>query len=1348
MKRVLWTFVLCLVVALPAFGADTLFSAQNSGLNIELKFARGLKQLTLSVRHIGSGRAPVERTFNISNPGEIDALTAQAVSLLQSHNANREDVDRIATIFEEFKFVSTANCQAIHLGEELTSDTRAIEDLVREFDRISAGIRGEGDFERSVELFEVTVPNVGSFQLRALVDSLGRPVKLSLSQNGETLKDFKVVRNGDTFTFSTNAGVPLITIQNHGMKNQLVSLAAYGKDGLETIVRTHIKLEAQNGNLNATVIATSQDTDNERVGEVRLTTVSVEHRPVVRHAQMDIFIPSLEAPVLRQRISQSPFGQSAVGSANYAASSSESYEACLSEAFVLRHELERSDSDNQLIQRCLGRVALEFADESFATDENKQADFRNCLQSIGAIRNLGNGREFVDGFFANNDEAQESLSSCLATMREHDVRRSIEAYLASEQFASDDSFAPLLSGVTELAMQTFKSCSGDNCQSVAIARASQEMFKLKFLRWFDEASIGTLGAERDRLVTQYTECASTKDLDQCQRELMSATIRLLPSQMYNRISSDSGLSALASEEDSQAVIACMNQSISRVATGDFSAFDEWRYRCSFNQFKSKLPTLASQHWANELSRYGVSHPIEGVVSSIEIALAGVATTGDAKKAVEDAGISAYSVGISRILESRLDERLPAGTNESDEARAIIQERLSAMTSPGSYDLTESAGVYLRRTSQSRGAQGLQTGFRDLVMRVHTVPRQFELIRNLDRAYRDDQQLTRTVSQISGEYENCWQDFDANGSDDVLAHALKCDKATLADEKFALISEELRQLVSRRFPLASNEANEILTPLHYMDKCFQDGDPLGSATYAEYEQWLNACIAVTQIDIASNMYEKLEHKYRPVLSAADQSGLKAKIACFREPLKTMVGDDGESFFEEDFEKPAGHEHARSIEDIMTVSDQLNGAGSLLSSMFTQENFDQRYREGDRAVLQGYLKLLASKGSDQALMAKLETCSSQFDEILTSGFRTYLMASVPNLYGQIVPFLGAPQQRLIEEVIDVEMAQLLLQVQAKSEYRTVESDAPGGTIVTSDFTIAAMARFIEGMGQYIAQGFVFDMNEMKTELVVFKEELKDALRWVVESDQPVSLEELGRFFSESKLADHMALAHVAKNTNDNFQSFLSGLYEKEIADFWERVKESNSGFFNWIIGREENHLSTKQKRELREIEEKYESLKTLARNMTAGYDFRRIFNVYGEEGREALEMIKEQDFLPRLAGRTPSAVNRAQVDRAIAERILADDSPGGFTERFVREIAQEYLTKQSRSKWGITKWMFYDDGDFDWEVVRETESGRKAIEYYGKYVLLPRMLGQSLTRYEENLHKSKFEELLRKAQKENR
>ena len=153
------------------------------------------------------------------------------------------------------------------------------------------------------------------------------------------------------------------------------------------------------------------------------------------------------------------------------------------------------------------------------------------------------------------------------------------------------------------------------------------------------------------------------------------------------------------------------------------------------------------------------------------------------------------------------------------------------------------------------------------------------------------------------------------------------------------------------------------------------------------------------------------------------------------------------------------------------------------------------------------------------------------------------------------------------------------------------------------------------------------------------------------------------------------------------------------------------------------------------------------MTSSYDFRRIFNVHNREGRAALDLIMQNEFIPRVTGRIPSATNRAAVDEAIAERILADNTAGGFAERFVREMAQEYLTEQSRSKWALTKWLFYDTGDFDWEVLRGTPSGKKAIEYYGRYVLLPKMLGKNVSRYQENIHKTRFEALLREAQSEN-
>ncbi len=1353
MINVLKSSILVLIIALfalSAFASDSLLKSSTDGRRIELDIHRDSKELVLSVFRDGRRRATLEERFDISNPTNIDAHMARTQSVLSSQGIAQQEIDGFLAILEEFKFVSTANCQAIHLGEELTSDTRAIEDLVSEFDRISAGIRGEGNFERSIELFEVSVPELGKFQLRALVDSNGNPERLSLTQDGGTLKDFKVVRNGDVFTLSSPAGKKLLTIKNYGMNNSLITVSVFGTQGLENEVRTHLKLESKDRSLSATLLAGTDEQTRERLGNVQLTSVSIEHRPVVRHEQMNIFIPTLEAETLQQRVSATAFGARAIGASDFSTRAPALYDTCLAEAFILRRELSQSYSDSHLESSCISRVSLELTDHALASTPLKQQGFRACLVREGVLLADQDTRSFSPEFLSSSDRTKVTL--CSRNLEEESVSLSLQPLILNSLSVQDESFAPLASRITQLAIADFRACQGNDCSERAVARAKLEVFKINFLKWFDESTNGTQTATRDRLVATFQACSIEQSFQSCRDSLMISSLQVLPETMYKNIANESGFSSVeASVEDIAAIKSCVVENRERISFSELSSVDEWRYRCSFDRFKANLPALSEQYWGSQLSKYPINRPMQDVVASVTAKISQVNTPADAKRVLFEASPIAYAHALSTFVDERLAQRLPISGEESvfqAAANEQVRERLAAMTEPGSYDLSESTAVYLSRAQTARGQAGLEVAFNDIVMRSHIVPRQFEIVSTLGPHLNDDQLQVQTEA-LTSEYERCWSAYDANSGADVLAAGVNCDKQSYAAQMFALASANLRDFVSRRFPLATQEANEILSPLYYMDKCFKDGDPLNEESLASFEAWVNSCVAVTKIDIASNLFEKLEQKYRPVLGDTDQNLLKSKLACFTEPLKKLVAPQGDSLFRPNFVPLAGHNNSRSLDDIMSASNHLVGAGSVLSSMFTQENFDETYKESDRSVMQAYLRLVSEAEPEKldGLMSEIEACVTRFDETLSSGFRSYLVNSVPSLYQQLIPILSSSSKGIVEEIIDVELAELLLAVQAKSEYRVVESDSPGGTIVTSDFTISAMARFIEGLGAYISQGFVFDMDGMKTELVIFKEELKDALRWVVESNEPVSLDELSRFFSESKLADHMALAHVAKNTNDNFHAFLSSMYDREVSDFWGRVRDSNSGFIGWITGRDANHLSSSQRTELREIEQKYESLKSLSTRMTSGYDFRRIFNVHNEQGQAALEVIKEQEFMPRLVGRTPSAVSRAQVDRAIASRILADNTAGGFAERFVREMAQEYLTKQSRGKWGITKWLFYDSGDFDWEVIRETSSGRKAIEYYGRYVLLPKMLGQNMTRYSENIHKRRFEALLREAQSEN-
>ena len=1333
-----------------AMAADNLISIPFDGKKLEVNFRRGAKKIEVELIRNGQRRSFFSEVYDLNNPNNIDVHIAQVTASLETQGVSAENIESVVTIFEEFKFVSTSNCQAIHLGEELTSDTRVIEDLVSEFDRISAGIRGEGDFERSIELFEVNVPEVGRIQLRALVDRHGNPVRLSLSQAGGSLKDFKVERNADVFILSTADGKQILKVKNHGMNNRLVSIHTLGRDGLETESRTHIKLESVDDRLSATIIAASDRMDRERVGAVQLTSISIQHSPVVRNSQMNIYIPSLEVEGLREKVQELPFGADATSLTTFNARAQNVYDSCLSETYVLRRELSQPYSDSQLSDICIFKTGLEMADLHLAQNEAQQNEFRSCLVEAGALRSQTEERSFSNEFILSGDFSL--LEACENRLEESALSVQLSELVQNSFLRNDESFAPLSIRVTNLALELFRQCEGDNCHALAMNKARAEIYKLNFVNWFNQA-VPNQTAQRESLVSNFESCLETQAFEVCRSSLLTGTIGLLSDEMYTNILNDVGLAEIqAREEDRNSINACVRSNLERIDSSNFTSLDEWRYRCSFEHFKSRMASLTSQHWSQVLADYQTQNPLSRVVSFIESSLPQIQNVTDAKNYIEQSASLAYASAFSSFVDNRLNSRLPISGSESFYEAASheeVRDNLAAITNPGTIDLAEGSAVYLRSAASSRGLAGVETAFNDIVMRAHIQPRAYELASSLGSTFTQDQ-LETTLDQLATEYEECWSGYDANADAvSVLDFGVQCDKQSYASEQFSLVSEQLRNYVSRRFPLSSQEANEILSPLYYLDKCYKDGDPLGEKTVDEYRQWVAACSAISKVDIASNLFEKLSEKYNPVLNSSDQGLLRSKMACFTNPLKTIPGEQASQWFSPDFTSPSGLDQSRSVDQIISASNALVGAGSVLSSMFPSENFDQRFKESDRAVLQGYVTTLSQSdpASLESLMTTLDNCADQFNQSLASGFRSYLITSVPNLFSRLDPNLSEAQNQVLQEVIDVELAQLLLQVQAKNEYRTIPGDGPGSDIVTSEFTIQALARFIEGVGGYISQGFVFDLDEMKTELAVFKEELKDALTWVVESPEPVSLSELSRFFSESKLADHMALAHVSRTTDENFQAFLSNMYDQEIADFWSRVRESNSGFFPWILGRDTNHLSSDQRREHAEIVAKYDSLKDLSHRMTSSYDFRRIFNVHQSQGREALDLILENEFIPRITGRVPSAANREEVSSAIAERILADNTAGGFAERFVSEMAQEYLTKQSRSKWGITKWLFYDSGDFDWEVIRDTPSGRRAIDYYGRYVLLPKMLGQRISRYQENIHKRRFEELLREAQSEN-
>lgn len=178
-----------------------------------------------------------------------------------------------------------------------------------------------------------------------------------------------------------------------------------------------------------------------------------------------------------------------------------------------------------------------------------------------------------------------------------------------------------------------------------------------------------------------------------------------------------------------------------------------------------------------------------------------------------------------------------------------------------------------------------------------------------------------------------------------------------------------------------------------------------------------------------------------------------------------------------------------------------------------------------------------------------------------------------------------------------------------------------------------------------------------------------------------------------------------------------------------------------------LDADERRKRNAIIAKYDRLLQLSREMTASYDFRRIISPESDNGKEIIEAIKENILMPQILGQSVSPAAERQVMSLVGQAILRDNTDGGFAERFVEEAAQFALDEEQNSRWGITKFFFFDSKDFDWETLKKTESGERAISYYARFIMLPRFLGQEQSDYLKRTRLEQFRRLLTQAQGEN-
>lgn len=354
--------------------------------------------------------------------------------------------------------------------------------------------------------------------------------------------------------------------------------------------------------------------------------------------------------------------------------------------------------------------------------------------------------------------------------------------------------------------------------------------------------------------------------------------------------------------------------------------------------------------------------------------------------------------------------------------------------------------------------------------------------------------------------------------------------------------------------------------------------------------------------------------------------------------------------------------------------------------------------------------------------LRQCLDEWNQSISRDLRARLLQVNPGLWDNQLEGQGAEFDRVIGSLIDQELVDLVVEMQRQHERHRLElSLNPLEAVVAPALTLEAIENSAQMITTALGRGFVFDSNRLRMEVSLFREELKGALRWVNESETALRVQDLIPFFQESQLADHLALAELSEQVYLSFQTYLNNQEQQELRQ-------------------------ARTQREREAIENTYNELRALVREMTRAYDFRRIINPHNRQGRELLAQVKTHVLLPRLLGRESSAATHDQIQRRLADLVLADRTPGGFAERFVATVAQRELDRQRQDSWAISRLLFYDEEDFDWDSLRARPNGQAALEYYARMVLLPEMLGRRLTTYEQGLRMREFRRYLADAQSE--
>ncbi len=1317
------------MVSLYSFGSEWTKLYQSDGFSKDVEvYYSSLKKKVLIKFKSGLFSKEREEVFDAANVEQIDTLISSISKTLNEKNFKKDLVEEIVTSVENIKYLDGSSCNVVIFADVAPESATSLTPIVSE---ITQKLEEDLKEQRSFFVTTVDIEGKGPVELRAIADNKLNILKFSLFSNKSDISKLKIIKDGD-FYHVMDGEKYLMTLEASKNDRNTVTIFKKKEHGLQNTNKVVLEVLRDNNQLSARKVLDTQSSKLDTKREIILSNDKINHEKVVRIDGSERFFKSITNNELQFNFFYN--------SPKYIIEIEEVFVKCMNDRLVSRENLISRGTLDQARLDCIKISEL----ETILNEDIEKNNFLSiqeelsgkairerlvsCLDSKGLFQKVEHIRLIQSPLKVSVKDINQCLEQGRRDVSTSELARSIDDDFKLQSFLVDDS---LITNLRTKVLLEHSSClekdSKENCEERIAKRkipAALEVFledRGRRKNLTKDILVKAINEFRLCPVESKKSCLSKTFLfierESGELDLQGISESIAPE-----------LGVRFNDEDKRVFQENYNKCYSsEKASGDellslANSLVEKSYDCQLLAYKKVAPSgIASfligkdpYNSFNEEKSQSFKAVLKREISKELSSLRNIVELREALSKVEESAVIPY-------LDFYIEDRLENSKLNSRDKREIKKILLSTVAGDSKLSLNRNIESHIKKQR-----------VKDNKFKVKFFSNQFLKTFEKELYARENLDAHSAFQSCLDEYSPKWEEIRFS---DYLR---KCKRLSKKNNFLKEMKQKLENDVGQSFSLTSVEANNILTPIYYLEECLEL-IPTQSGDESDFESQMKGCFIITELDVFRNISEIQIQKNKSLLSDKGESSESMSEICY-ENMFLLIGSEVKK--SDLINSKMKNKYLSALKSSSDKTDLISifrkshlkiGSGSLLENL----------KYGSSAEKENLNILISVVGNDNVFHKNwvsdyAKKCSESIDKVLFDSFRNFILNKIPSSQNLSSKFSVEENRNILTAVFDNELLNEILILSRKRgmiNEMNPSSDIRE-TIVSGEFSTEALANLISVLGEYLAEGLIFDKESMETELVVFRSELKRALQWMNKQNKSVKLSDIKDFFKTTRLADIMAYAVVSKNVSKLFDDYLLKEERREELEFLSRFKKINY-----------NQFSDKQKVQWNRMKSKYRQLRYQAGKMTSAYDFKRLFRDGSEGTRKNLDMIKSEYLLPLITNGKASPAAEGKVLKIVADLIVKDNSDGGFAERFAATAANEFLKNDNDSHWAITKFFFYDDKDFSWETLRSTKSGSKAINYYTKHILLPEVVGQKLAKHTKNTRLNHFKFLLEKAQSEN-